>query len=129
MHINITAAWAVCYINSCVFDPRTVPNGAPRDGIPFAVVILQFGLTSNHIVVIIFGHACGLWPDASLVATDQHAITCRHQGQIGNPKLPGDQESHRTQDKALGHRTGAQDKGRAGRRPMAHDVCPMSYGL
>ena len=39
-------------------DPKTAPNGAPRDGIPFAVVGLQFGLTSNHFMWI-WGECCG----------------------------------------------------------------------
>ena len=52
----ISGRWAVdrefCIYNCVFVDPRTVPNGAPRDGIPFAVVILQFGHTGAELEAV-----------------------------------------------------------------------------
>ena len=41
-----------CIYNCVLFETTMAPNGAPCNGIPFAVVGLQFGLTSNHFMWI-----------------------------------------------------------------------------
>ena len=60
--------------------PRTVPNGLPRDAIPFAVVGLPFGLYLEPFMWI--------W--------DTGARTGPQDTEQG----------HRTQDRAIGRRTG-----------------------